>query len=57
MTVRVGIIGSGFAASLHAQGLRQAPDAEIVAAASPNAEQLAMNLKGIFLGQDRRIVG
>ena len=40
MTVRVGIIGSGFAASLHAQGLRQAPDAEIVAAASPNAEHV-----------------
>lgn len=38
MTVRVGIVGSGFAASLHAQGLRQVPGAEIVAAASPNAE-------------------
>ena len=38
MTVRIGIVGSGFAASLHAQGLRQAPGAEIVAAASPNAE-------------------
>ncbi|MCH8346294.1 MAG: Gfo/Idh/MocA family oxidoreductase [Chloroflexi bacterium] len=38
MTVRIGIIGSGFAASLHAQGLRQVPGAEIVAVASPNAE-------------------
>ncbi|GAF74487.1 unnamed protein product, partial [marine sediment metagenome] len=38
MTVRIGIVGSGFVASLHAQALRQAPDAEIVAAASPSAE-------------------
>ena len=38
MTVRIGIVGSGFAASLHAQGLRQAPGAKVVAAASPNAE-------------------
>ena len=38
MTVRIGIVGSGFAASLYAQGLRQVPDAKIVAAASPNAE-------------------
>jgi len=40
MTVRIGIIGSGFVASLHAQALRQAPDAEIVAASSPNAEHV-----------------
>jgi len=40
MTVRIGIVGSGFVASLHAQGLRQAPDTEIVAAASSNAEHV-----------------
>jgi predicted dehydrogenase len=40
MTVRIGIVGSGFAASLHAQALRQTPDAEIMAAASPNAEHI-----------------
>ncbi|MEX0800766.1 MAG: Gfo/Idh/MocA family oxidoreductase [Dehalococcoidia bacterium] len=38
MTTRVGIVGSGFVASLHAQALQQAPDAEVVAAASPSAE-------------------
>ena len=38
MTVRVGIVGSRFAANLHALGLRQVPGAEVVAAASPNAE-------------------
>ena len=38
MTVRVGIVGSRFAANLHALGLRQAPGAELMAAASPNAE-------------------
>ncbi len=40
MTVRVGIVGSGFVASLHAQALQQVPDTEIVAAASPNAEHV-----------------
>jgi len=40
MTVRIGIVGSGFVASLHAQALQQVPDAEIVAAASPNAEHV-----------------
>ena len=38
MTVRIGIVGSGFAASLHAQGLQQVRDVEIVAAASRDAE-------------------
>src|SRR3989304_5229141 len=38
MTVRIGIVGSGFVASLHAQALRQTPAVELVAAASPNAE-------------------
>jgi myo-inositol 2-dehydrogenase/D-chiro-inositol 1-dehydrogenase len=38
MTVRVGIVGAGFAASLHAQGLLRAPDTEIVAVASRDAE-------------------
>jgi predicted dehydrogenase len=38
MTVRIGIVGSGFAASLHAQGLQQVADVEIVAVASPDAE-------------------
>jgi myo-inositol 2-dehydrogenase/D-chiro-inositol 1-dehydrogenase len=37
-TTRVGIVGSGFVASLHAQALQQAPGAEVVAAASPSAE-------------------
>jgi len=40
MTVRIGIVGSGFVASLHAQALKQVPDAEVVAAASPNAEHV-----------------
>ncbi len=40
MTVRVGIVGSGFAASLHAQALRQVPDVELVAAASPDSEHV-----------------
>ena len=40
MTVRIGIVGSGFVASLHAQALLQTPDAEIVAAASPDAEHI-----------------
>ncbi len=40
MTVRVGIVGSQFVANLHAQGLRQVPDAEITAAASPNPEHV-----------------
>ncbi len=40
MTVRIGIIGSGLAAALHAEGLRQVRDADIVAAASPNPEHV-----------------
>ncbi|MBI4576028.1 MAG: Flp pilus assembly complex ATPase component TadA, partial [Planctomycetes bacterium] len=32
-------------------------DKQVAFAASPNPEQLSMNLKGIFLGEDRRIVG
>ena len=40
MTVRIGIIGSRFAAHRHAEGLRQVSDAEIVAAASPNPEHV-----------------
>src|SRR2546426_10886254 len=36
--IRVGIVGSRFAANLHALGLRQAPGADLMAAASPNAE-------------------
>ena len=40
MSVRIGIIGSGLAATLHAEGLRQVRDAEIVAAASPNPEHV-----------------
>ncbi|MBI1885131.1 MAG: Gfo/Idh/MocA family oxidoreductase [Chloroflexi bacterium] len=36
MTVRVGIIGSGFVANLHAEAFRYVPDAEVVAAASPD---------------------
>lgn len=40
MTVRIGIVGSGFAASLHARALRQVPDVEVVAAASPDAEHV-----------------
>ncbi len=38
MTIRIGIVGSGFVASLHAQGLRQVPDVEIVATAARDAE-------------------
>jgi predicted dehydrogenase len=38
MTVRIGIIGSRFVANLHALAVRQAPGAELVAAASPNTE-------------------
>ena len=40
MTVRIGIVGSGFVASLQAQALKLVPDAAIVAAASPNAEHV-----------------
>ena len=36
--VRVGIVGSRFAANLHALGLRQSSGAGLIAAASPNAE-------------------
>ncbi len=38
MTIRIGIIGSRFVASLHAEALRHAPDAEVVAVASPTEE-------------------
>ena len=38
MTVRIGIIGSRFVANLHALAVRQAPGAELTAAASPNTE-------------------
>ena len=40
MTVRIGIVGSRFAAAAHAEGLRQAPGAELVAAASPDPEHI-----------------
>ncbi len=40
MTVRVGIVGSRFVATAHAEGLRQVAGAEIVAAASPNTEHI-----------------
>jgi len=40
MTVRIGIVGSGFVANAHAQSLRQTPGAELVAAASPNPEHV-----------------
>jgi myo-inositol 2-dehydrogenase/D-chiro-inositol 1-dehydrogenase len=36
-TVRVGIIGSGFVAELHAEALRRVPNARLVAVASPTA--------------------
>jgi predicted dehydrogenase len=38
VTVRVGIVGSGYAASMHAQGLRQTPGADILAVASLDPE-------------------
>jgi predicted dehydrogenase len=38
MTVRIGIVGSRFVASLHAEGLRHVPGAELTAVASPNPE-------------------
>ena len=38
VTVRIGIIGSRFVANLHALAVRQVPGAELIAAASPNAE-------------------
>ncbi|MDO8617221.1 MAG: Gfo/Idh/MocA family oxidoreductase [Dehalococcoidia bacterium] len=40
MTVRVGIVGSRFVATLHAQALRQIPGVELVAAASPTPEHV-----------------
>lgn len=40
MTVRIGIIGSRFVASLHAEALRRVPGAELVAASSPNPEHI-----------------
>jgi predicted dehydrogenase len=40
MTIRVGIVGSRFVATAHAEGLRHVPGAEIVAAASPNPEHI-----------------
>ncbi len=39
-TVRVGIIGSQFISSLHAEGLQRCAHAEIVAAASPNRQHV-----------------
>ena len=38
MSIRVGIIGSRFVASAHAEALRQTPGVELTAVASPNAE-------------------
>jgi predicted dehydrogenase len=38
--VRIGIVGSRFVASLHAEALQQVPGAEIVAAASPDPEHV-----------------
>lgn len=40
MTVRVGIVGSRFVATLHAEALRRVPGVEIAAAASPNPEHV-----------------
>src|SRR5690242_11567493 len=40
-SVRVGIIGSQFISTIHADALRQCADAELVAAASPSAERIA----------------
>ncbi|HEY5625443.1 MAG TPA: Gfo/Idh/MocA family oxidoreductase [Dehalococcoidia bacterium] len=38
MSIRVGIVGSRFVATAHAEGLRQVPGVELTAVASPNAE-------------------
>jgi predicted dehydrogenase len=40
MTIRIGIVGSRFAANAHAEGIRQTPGAELVAAASPNPDHI-----------------
>ena len=40
MTVRIGIVGSRFVANAHAEGIRQTPGAELVAAASPNPDHI-----------------
>jgi predicted dehydrogenase len=40
MTVRIGIVGSRFVANAHAEGVRQTPGAELVAAASPNPDHI-----------------
>jgi predicted dehydrogenase len=40
MSIRVGIVGSRFVAHAHAEGLRQVPGVELVAAASPNPEHV-----------------
>jgi predicted dehydrogenase len=43
-TINVGLVGSGFVSDIHAQSLRQVPDARILAVASPtpgNAEAFA----------------
>jgi predicted dehydrogenase len=40
VTVRIGIVGSQFVATLHAEALRQVPGAEVTAAASPNPEHV-----------------
>ena len=39
--VRVGVVGSQFISTIHAYALRQCADAELVAAASPNAGRIA----------------
>lgn len=40
VTVRFGIVGSQFVAHLHAEGMRQVPGVELVAAASPNPDHV-----------------
>jgi myo-inositol 2-dehydrogenase/D-chiro-inositol 1-dehydrogenase len=40
MSIRVGIVGSRFVAHAHAEGLRQIPGVELVAAASPNPDHV-----------------
>src|SRR3990170_2445642 len=41
MAIHVGIIGSQFAANLHAEALKTVPEAKVVAAASPNEEHVS----------------
>jgi myo-inositol 2-dehydrogenase/D-chiro-inositol 1-dehydrogenase len=40
MPARIGIIGSGFVASIHAEALKRVPAAELVAVASPSEEHV-----------------